>query len=234
VPVVLGSFVADRTYFGFHVFAGMHGCPAQATLLSEVNQDGWFFDEDGNGLVRQKHQGPSFRFGPSPDQSLTTAAAEALLDKPIQISIAADTAQRKRWGPYKFNLDAKGLIIKASQNQGPAQVRCEEGRNRKGFWCAAANPIAWIGTKSVRFGPKPGVWAEEIELDYTPLKFLTNQNITPPTTDYEAPSHMLHYELMQRHVFLYKVPSDWPDVFYQIVRPNGTASEIERLKVPRQ
>jgi ElaB/YqjD/DUF883 family membrane-anchored ribosome-binding protein len=232
MPVALGAFVADRTYFGFYVFSGIHGCPGQATLLSEISNDGWFFDEDGNGLVRQKAPGPSFRFGPSGHDEITPAAAEALLAKPLRISIAADTTQQKRLGPYNFMLDAKALLLAASQQQKPAQVRCEPGRNRRSFWCTAANPLAWIGIKGVRFGPKPGSWTENIAIDYTPSKFLAKQNMTPHPTDDEAPTHMLRFDLMDRNVFLFKVPAEWPDVFYQIVRENGTESEIERLKVP--
>jgi hypothetical protein len=197
----------DISLGGYHLFIGLRGCADKAT---SVKTEGWLSDEDGSGLIRQQ---PTF--GHQKGARITQEQATTLLSKPATITFAVETEGRGRLGPYVYRFDPKAPILAAARLAAPARIQC--GQNAALRTAISCNPtpetrIAWLRVKAVRFGPKTGQWTDTIEPAYTPDKFLFQES------NGDLP-------------FVFEIPKDWTDVFYQIVFDDGRTSEIERVRV---
>ncbi len=221
-PIAAAAFSSDSTYWGVHIFSGMQGCErTQESMAAES----WLLDQDGYGLERLKHPGPVLPFGPGVDRPPSLKQATELLARPLKIGVAFESSQRTRSSTYEYTLDLRKVIMAEVARHKPAKVRCD-GRAGRSFECGAADPIAWIGMKGLRYGPKPTELNRNIDLDYTPEHYLA--------ADYSGDlPEWARYQRGARAVFIFRPEPEWSDIFYQVIYEDGKLGDVERARVPR-
>lgn len=213
-PLALLAYEPDRvTVGGFRLVSGLQGCTKQGQGV--VTDNGWLVDEDQKGLVRQGRQ---LNFGPV-NQSIRGEDAKALVSGSREIAIAAEWKNGERKGPYWYRVDPRDAVRLAALREEP-QVKCEGSRySRNGQWvCAPTSPIGWVGAKRVAFGATGDNLSVVYDINFTAEEFLTQE---------------CAYNQTECKPFLFQIPDDWNNVFYEVTDREGKTSTLERVVIQR-
>jgi len=209
---------------GFTIETGLDNClPGLPSTnhIGTISHNGWLMDQDGDGLVRvstANRRGLSF--GPSHQSRLFQDAPEqytAMMDGESVVGIAVEHTDGTRIGPYWYMFDARIPVKKAASRERLPTLSCDQLRfHQKKHVCKPDKNLAWLDAERVAFGSTPEALTYVFEIDYSVEKFLLSE--CAHDAEFCEP-------------FMFSVPTQWSNVYYQITAANEEVRPIERINI---